>query len=124
GLHELAGGQAKRLPGGWRHHHAVGEVLEDRRVLRPAYVVLVLAESSLRDTGEAGDPPLSYAVVAEDVDDDAEIAVAARVQHIRTREDSLRDLAYVDDIRRHGAHPVPVVARPMSAVTPRKSITS
>jgi hypothetical protein len=48
----------------------------------------------------------------EHLDHDAEITVAAGIQHVRTCANSLDNFAHVRHAYSHGVLPVPLVARP------------
>jgi hypothetical protein len=60
-------------------------------------VIAVLAQPALADAGKAGDLALSYPMRAENLDDDAEITIAARLQHVWTCAHPLDNLAHVGD---------------------------
>jgi hypothetical protein len=48
---------------------------------------------------------------AQNLDHDAEVTVAAGIQHVRARADALDNFAHVGDAYSHGVLPVPLVAR-------------
>jgi hypothetical protein len=60
---------------------------------------------------------------AENLDNDAQVTVTARIQHVLARAYSLDDLAHVKDGCRHGALPVPLVARPLMGLCHEEPIT-
>jgi hypothetical protein len=60
-------------------------------------VIAVLAQTALADAGKASDLPLSHPVRAENLDDDPEVTVAARLKHVRTGTYALDNLAHVED---------------------------
>jgi hypothetical protein len=60
-------------------------------------VVHVLAQPALADAGQAGDLPLRHAMPAQELDHDAEVTVAACVQHVWACADALDNFAHVRD---------------------------
>jgi hypothetical protein len=75
------------------------------------------------EQSSAGDLSLSHAMPAQDLDHDTEVTVAAGIQHVRARADTLDNFAHVRDTYSHGALPAPLAARPMSRGISGKSIT-
>jgi hypothetical protein len=62
--------------------------------------------------GQAGDLALGDAMRAQNRDHRTEIAALTRIEHVLPRADALHYLPDDRDVHRHGALPVPLVARP------------